>query len=103
MEGALGVQETIAFGMRARKLDGGFHALTARTAEEYFLQIAAPQATKLRRKFAGEFRNMALQHRRAGAVQFVFQRRQNRKVIVPGVMNAVAGEEIEDTCAFRRD
>ena len=43
---------------------------------------------------------MALQHRRAGAIQFFFQSRDNAGVIVARIVNAVAGKEIQITVAI---
>ncbi len=103
VECAFGIEQAISAGARARKLDGSFHAFAARAAEEYLFQVAASQTAELRCEFAGELRNMALQHRGPGAVQFIFQRGQDRRMIVPGIVNAVAGEEVENACSFRGD
>ena len=46
---------------------------------------------------------MALQHRRPGAIQFLLERRDDRGMIVAGVVDAVAGEKIENAAAVGRE
>ena len=60
------------------------------------------RATRRCASSRGQFGNVALQHRRAATVQFLLQRGDDRRVVVPGVVNAVARQEIEDPPAVRR-
>ena len=47
----------------------------------------------------GKFRNVALQHRRAAAVEFLFERGDDRRVVVAGVVDAITRKKVEDTAA----
>jgi len=55
------------------KLDGGFDALTARTREQDFLQPAVGSGAKSFSQLSRELGNMALQHGRTIAIQFVME------------------------------
>ena len=82
MKRALRIQHACAARKNPRKLDRRFHALATRTAKERFLQVAAGQSAQTRRKFSRSFGHMALQHRRTHAVQLIFDRFNNRWMVV---------------------
>src|SRR3979411_2017922 len=99
METAFRINNTGAAGGGSRKLDGRLHALAATAAKADFFQAPASQLTQAPRQVAGDLRHMALQHRRTTPIHFVFQRLNDIGMVVPGVMNAVAGQKVEDAAA----
>ena len=99
MERALGIEQAVASGVRAREFDGGFHTFAAGTAEEHLFHSPARAPAQLVRQFAGQFGNMALQHGRTAPVQFILDRLHHRGMIVAQIVNAIAGKKIEDPAA----
>ena len=81
------------------------------TARENLMAASTPSLPELAKKtlfspppaksaetlgqFTSQLRYMALQHRRAAAVQFVFQRVDNARMVVARIVNAVSGKKIE--------
>jgi len=51
---------------------------------------------------AGQFLHVALQHRGAAAVEFILERLDNAGMVVAGVVDTVAGQEIDDAPAVGR-
>jgi hypothetical protein len=99
MECPLGVKQTASAREGAGKLDGGFNALAAGAGKEDLGKRATRPGAELGSQLAGEVADMALQHHRPAAVQFVLERGDDARMIVTGVVNAVAREEIEDAGA----
>ena len=64
-------------------------------AKEDLLQVAARQLAQPLGQFACQFRNVTLQHRRTAAIQFIFQRLNNPRMIVPGVVHTVSGQKVQ--------
>ncbi len=92
-------QEAVAAGAGAGKLDGGFDAFAARAAEEHFGEASAGEAREAIGQLAGELGDVALQHGGAAAVEFILERFDDSGVVVAGVVDAIAGEEVEDAAA----
>src|SRR6267154_35824 len=99
MKTALGREQTGAARRRPRKLDGGLHSFAAATPEKHFVQPAASEITESARQFAGQFWHMALQHRWTASLHFLFQCSNYVGMVVPDVVDAVAGKVIENAAA----
>src|SRR5690349_6253266 len=99
MEAAFGVNDAVAAGRGARKLDRRLDTFAAAAAEINFLQSIACKLTYTFRQFAGDLRNVALQHRRAALIQLVLEGLHYIRMVVAGVVNAIAGEEVQDAPA----
>src|SRR5208283_5762626 len=95
MKPALGVQKISPAGGRSGKLDGRFHAFAAGAGKENPAQLAAGQLAQPLGEYPGQFRNMALQHRGAGAIQLPLQSFDNTWMIMSGVVDAVARQKIQ--------
>jgi len=63
--------------------------------------MAAGARRKALRQLRRQPRHVALQHGRPFAIQFFLERGDNGRMVVPDVMHAVAGEEIENAPAVR--
>ena len=98
---AFGIQQAGAPGGGARELDDGFDALAARTGEKHALQTAAGARRQALRQFRRQPGHVALQHGRPLAIQFFLERGNNGRMVVPDVMHAIAGEEIENAPSVR--
>ncbi len=96
MKTAFGANKACPAGVRASELDGGFDTFAAAAAEKCFLQISASQCAEVLRQFSGELRHVTLQHGWPAAVQFIFQRLDDVRVIVSSIVNAVAEKKIKD-------
>src|ERR1700722_6768105 len=83
--------------MRTRELDGGFHALASRRSEKGFRPPAAGTLTKFFRQFPGKIRNVRLNHRWTIPLQFTLQGGHDFGMIVANIVNAVPGEEVENS------
>ena len=101
MECALGVKQSVAARVGARELDGRLHAFAAGVGEIDALEFAAGELHQPLRELGGELRHVALQHGGTGAVQFFLERGDDGGVVVSGIVNAIAGEEIENAAAVR--
>jgi len=84
----------------AGEFDCGLNAFAAGAGEENFGEIAAREVAEARGQFAGEFGNVALQHDGAGAVEFVFESLNDGGMVVAGIVNAEAREEVDDAAAI---
>src|ERR1700686_5151708 len=89
--------------MCARKLDRGFDSLAPGTAKESLFQASACEAAKSSSQFAGQFRNMALQHRWTTSGKLVLKGGNDLGMIVACVVNAISGKEIEEHPTVRRE
>ncbi len=96
VEGAFGVDDAVAAGEDAGELDDGFDALAAGAAEEGLGEVRTGERGEALRKSAGGVGDVALQHGGAGGLQLANERIDDIGVIVPGVVDAVAGEKVED-------
>src|ERR1700676_55127 len=96
MEALACTQQTRPTRSRPREFDCGLHSLAAATAEEHFAQLTARKVAKPARKLPGEFRHMTLQHGWTATVHFLFQHLDYIGMIVTDVVNAVAGEIVEN-------
>src|SRR5665213_215919 len=94
VERAFGIQQTAAARVCSSKLDGGFDAFAAGAAEKRLLHASARAPAELVGQFARELGNVALQHRGTAPVQLVFDRVHHGGMVVPEVMNAIAGKKI---------
>lgn len=81
------------------ELDGGFHALAAGAGEKDLAELATCEGAEAVRQGSGQVWNVALQHGRAATVEFVVKRLDDGGVIVADIVDAVAGEEVEDHVA----
>src|ERR1700687_4515631 len=90
------IHDARASGMRAGELDYSFDSLASRTAKEGPGEPPAGAVAQPRGEFSRQFRDMALQHRRTVAVELVLERGNHSGMIVADVVNAVAGNEIQD-------
>src|ERR1700674_3044921 len=81
----------------ARKFNGLLHAFATAAPEVHLAQLAASNVAKSAGQLASEFRYVALQHGRTATVHFVFQGLYYIGMVVADVMDAVAGEVIENT------
>ena len=100
MKAAFRVEQAGAAGVGARELDRRLDAFAARVGEEDPLQSAAGARDEALRQFGGQLRDVALQHRGTGAVQLFLEGGDDRRMIVAGVVHAVAGKEIENPAAI---
>ena len=93
---ALSQKRAFPFGGGTRKLDRGFDAFAAGGSEENLFQITSGELAETAGQFAREIANVALQHHGAAVVQFRVQRLDNCGVVMAGVMDTIAGQEIEN-------
>jgi hypothetical protein len=100
VKGAVAIEQSFTTGGGAGKLDRRFDTLASRARKESFIQFAAGKPAETPGKFAREVRNVALEHRRTSPVKFTVQRFDDRGMVMSGIVNAVAGEEIENYFAF---
>src|ERR1700681_250481 len=103
MKTAFRINNSSAASGGSRKLDCRLHTLAAAAAEGNFFQFPARQLTQAPRQFAGDLRHMALQHRRTTPIHFVLQRLNDVWMVVPAVVNAVAGQEVQDATTVLRE
>ena len=97
---APGAKHAGAPGVRARKLDGRLDALAAGAGKEHLVEAAAgARAQRWPRAPASSGHGSATSPDRA--VQFFLQRADDVRMIVPGVVDAIARQEIEDNAAIR--
>ena len=101
MEPARGAKNAWAFGMGAREFDGCLDAFAAGAAEERLVDAAPGEPAKPRGEPPGQPGHVRLQHGGSALVEFVFQRGDDARVIMPGIVDAIAGVEIEDDAAVR--
>src|SRR5215469_3665699 len=101
MKAAGCIEDTRPFGVSARKFDYSFNALAARTAKERLRQSSTREHAETLSQFPGQFRNVTLQHRRTVSVQFPLERSCDARMVVPDVMNTVAGIENRESAGRR--
>src|SRR5581483_11728987 len=100
MKCPLCVQQSASTRVCARKLDDGFHSLATRAAKKCFGHGSPGQPAQARRKFTGKLRNMTLEHRRTAAIKFGFERRDDRRMVMADVVNAISREKIQNAVAL---
>jgi hypothetical protein len=93
------VDHSGAPGASSRKLDHRFDTFASGAAEKTFLQPPAASLAQLRRKLARQFWDVALQHRRTEPRKFRLQGTYYARMIVPRVVNAIPGKEIQNATA----
>ena len=101
MERAFGIHQPGAAGMSSGKLDGCLYAFTARAAEECLFHFPTSQPAKPVREPPGEFGNVALQHRRPAPVEFALQSLDNARMVMAGVVDAIAGQKVQNAAPIR--
>lgn len=89
MKRAFREEQAAAPGVGPGEFDRRFHALAAGTGEVSLFQAAGGASAKAAGQLARKFGHVALEHHRPSSVQFVLQRRNNGRVVVPGIVNAV--------------
>jgi len=95
VEGPLGVKQSGAAGMRARKLNRCFDSLTAGAAEKDPAKSSTSSFTETARQFSRQLGRLTLQHRGPSAVEFILDRRHDLGVIVPCIVDTIAGQKIQ--------
>ena len=101
MKRAFAVEQSGPPGGLARELNGRLHSFAAGTGEKDFLKRLTREIAKARREHTRQIGHMALQHRGAVPFELVMKGRDDRRVIVTGVVDTVAGQEIENRAAIR--
>src|ERR1700756_3501460 len=81
----------------AGKLDCRFYSFAAAASEVNFPEFSTCQFAQPLRQFTREFRHVALQHCGTTPVQFVLQRLNNVRMVVACVVNAVPGQEVQNS------
>lgn len=99
VEGAGGVDDIVAAGVGAGKLDDGLDALTSGAAEEDLGELSAGMFAKGAGECAGFGDDVALEHGRALALELGDKFRDDVGMVVSDVVDAVSGETIEDGAA----
>jgi len=93
---AFGVDDAVASGEDAGELDDGLDALAAGAAEECFGEVRAGEGGETFGEGAGGVGDVALQHHGAGGLELLDEGFDDVGMVVAGVVDAVAGEEVED-------
>ncbi len=96
VKGAFGVKKPVASCVGPGKLHGSLYAFTAGAAKENLRESASRTGAKLRRQLPGKIGNVTLNHRRPFPAQFVFERFDHRRVVVPRIVNTIAGQKIQN-------
>jgi len=96
VKGSLGIDDSVAAGEDAGELDDGLDALATGTAEEGFGEVRAGESGEAFGESAGSVGDVALHHGGARGLEFVDERFDDVGMVVAGVVDAVAGEEVED-------
>src|ERR1700728_3524496 len=96
MKSAIAGEQANAAGMGACKLDRCLDPFASRTRKEYFLKAATCQFAKPRSEFSSELWNIALEHHRAIPFKFLDESADNGWMVVPHIMDAIAGKKIGD-------
>src|ERR1700747_2153582 len=96
MKTVLGVENPGAAAVSPRKLNRRFYTFAAAAPEVNFFQPPAGQLAQTAGELPGNFRHVALQHCRAALVHFVFQRLNHVRMVVPDIVDAVAGQKIQN-------
>src|SRR5579872_7456162 len=86
----------------AGELDGGFHSFASGAAEKCLLETAARPGAQFRGQLSSQIANVALEHCRTLAVQFFVERRQDFRMVVSGVVDAIARKKIDDPAPVLR-
>ena len=96
VEGSFGVDDAVAAGEDAGELDDGLDAFAAGAAEEGFGEVCAGESGEALGEGSGGVGDVALEHRGAGGLELVDEGFDDVGMVVAGVVDAVAGEEVED-------
>jgi hypothetical protein len=96
---SLGVDDAVAASEGAGELDGGLDAFAPGTAEEGLGEMRAGERGEALGEGSGAVGDVTLQHCRPGGLQFLDESVDDVGMIVAGVVDAVAGEEVEDDAA----
>ena len=102
MEAVRRVENTRTPRMGAREFDDRLDALGSGAGKESLGKTPTGARAKLLGKLAGKARDMTLQHGRTRRIQLLLQGRDEARVIVADVVNAIAGVEIEDAPTVSR-
>src|SRR5579859_1781221 len=101
MEARLCREQTCATCRSTGEFDGGFDSFAATAAEENFGESTTGESAETFGKLASQVRNIALQHDGATFIKLVFDGTNDVRMIVAGVVNAIAGKKVNDTAAIR--
>jgi hypothetical protein len=96
VKGSLGVDDSVAFGEDAGEFDGSFHAFAAGAAKESFGEMSAGERGEALCERSGAAGGVALQHGGPGGLQLANELADDVWMVVAGVVDAVAREEVED-------
>ena len=99
VESAIVVKKANAAGLRASELDGRLDGLAAGTAKEGFAQIPTRAHAVSTGEFTRQFGDVALQHRVTASIDSSLNCGNNLRMIMPSVVDAIAGKEIDDAPA----
>ena len=100
MKSALGMEQASAARVSARKFDGGLDALAAGTTEEDFGGASPGIQAEAGGQISGKLGHVALQHGWPAAIELILEGRDDGGVIVPGIVDRIAGEKIENAPAI---
>jgi len=100
VKSSLRVQQSISPGMSSGKFDDSFDPFTAGVTEEDFGQLSSGEPAEARGKFDCQFRDVTLKHRRAATIEFGLERGDDGRMVMPAVVDAVSGEEVENAIAI---
>ena len=95
MKCSLAIQQSGALRGCPSELDGRFYAFASRAAKERLRQSTAGERTQPSCELTRQLGNMTLQHRRARTVQLLLQCFNDVRVIVAGVVYAIARKKIQ--------
>ena len=96
VEGSLGVDDAVTSGEDAGKLDDGFDAFAAGAAEEGLSEVRPGESGEALGERASGVSDVTLQHRGAGGFELVDESFDDVGMVMAGVVDTVAGEEVED-------
>jgi len=102
VKAARGVQDTGPSGAGAREFDRAVHTFAAGAGEKCSRQPTARALAQPAGEFPGLLRSMALKHRRPARVKLLLKRGDNFGMIVAGVVNAIATDEVNEAAAIGR-
>src|SRR5579862_9233954 len=102
MKSSACINDARAAGMSAGELDGGFHSFAAGAAEKSLRQAAARPGAQFRGQLPGQIANLALEHGWTMPVQFFVERGQDFRMVVSGVVDAIARKKIDDPAPILR-